>query len=334
MKHVFKKLFVTLLPLLFLVSTGCEVQKTQIAYTSYPIGYLIKRIGGDAVHAVSIQNDESTIQVATLKEDYVTILENSEVFFHVGDVEPYNIIAERFVKDGVIKDGDLSGLNAIYLNQRYIPVYEGSRIVSYLERPYYTQDTFESIDMTYFDLNLWIHPITMLSMADSIYHRLVDLYPDLVNTFKENFDYLKLDLVRLDAQYQKLSERMQENNSEIKFVSTTNSFGSWQKAYGVQVYPLVLSQYGVLPSEAQLEYMKQRIMMDNVKYFAYESNLNDPMNELALSIIEELGLVRVDLNNISSLTQAQLEGNKDYLTLMYENLAALDTMLTSREGLN
>ena len=48
--------------------------------------------------------------------------------------------------------------------------------------------------------------------------------------------------------------------------------------------------------------------------------------------MDELGLIRVDLNNLSSLTSAQSEGNKDYLTLMYENLAALETMLTFREG--
>lgn len=312
--------------------SGCQVQKTQVAYTNYPIGYLINRIGGDYVHAVSIQNDESTMQIATLKEDYVSILENSEVLFHVGDIEPYSIVFDKYVKEGVVKDADLSGLNAIYLNQRYIPVYEDNHIFSYLERPYYTQDTFTNIDMPYFDLNLWIHPITMLSMADSIYSKLVEMYPDLASTFKQNFDNLKLDLVRLDAQFQKLSSQMQEENMEIKFVSTTNSFGSWQKAYGVQVYPLVLSQYGVLPSESQLEYIKQRILADNVKYYAYESNMSDAMNEMALTLMDELGLIRVDLNNLSSLTSAQSEGNKDYLTLMYENLAALETMLTFREG--
>ena len=332
MKKLFRKIILFILPMFMILLSGCQIQKTQVAYTNYPIGYLINRIGGDYVHAVSIQNDESTMQIATLKEDYVSILENSEVLFHVGDIEPYSIVFDKYVKEGVVKDADLSGLNAIYLSQRYIPVYEDNHIVSYLERPYYTQDTFTNIDMPYFDLNLWIHPITMLSMADSIYSKLVEMYPDLASTFKQNFDNLKLDLVRLDAQFQKLSSQMQEENMEIKFVSTTNSFGSWQKAYGVQVYPLVLSQYGVLPSESQLEYIKQRILADNVKYYAYESNMSDAMNEMALTLMDELGLIRVDLNNLSSLTSAQSEGNKDYLTLMYENLAALETMLTFREG--
>lgn len=333
MKKWIKKLSLCVVLCLSTLSlNGCNVTKNQIAYTSYPIGYLVQRIVGDTLNCVSIQNDFESIQVATLKDDYREVLEASGVIFHVGDIEPYYPMIESDLKDLSIVDADLSGLNAIYLNQRYTPVIDQGQVVSYIESPYYNSDLFSMVDMSESDLNLWINPISMLSMAESICKQLVQMYPDNASIFQTNFENLKIDLVRIDAQFTALSNKMIASNQYIKFVSITNSFGNWQKPYGFQVYPLVLSQYGVLPTEQQLDVIKQRILADNVKYIVYESNVNEEMTALGEQVMEELGLIRVDLSNLSSLTVSQSESGKDYLTLMYENLAALETMLQSNES--
>ena len=57
--------------------------------------------------------------------------------------------------------------------------------------------------------------------------------------------------------------------------------------------------------------------------------MTEEMINLFVQLEEELGLKRVTLNNISSLTNSQYESGKDYLTLMYENLSILDNMATS-----
>ena len=106
------------------------------------------------------------------------------------------------------------------------------------------------------------------------------------------------------------------------------SFGNWQKAYGFQIYPVCLSKYGALPSETELEIIKQRIIDDGVKYIAYEPNMTEEMTVLFNQLEDELKLTRVNLNNISSLTPSQLANNKDYLSLMYENLNVLENMTT------
>ena len=111
----------------------------------------------------------------------------------------------------------------------------------------------------------------------------------------------------------------------------TGSFGCWQKDFGFQVYPVCLSKYGALPSEEQLEAIKARIRNDNVVYIAVEPNLPEAMQELMAQLEEELGLKRVTLNNISSLTSAQMESGKDYMSLMYENLSILENMATSNQ---
>ena len=53
------------------------------------------------------------------------------------------------------------------------------------------------------------------------------------------------------------------------------------------------------------------------------------MTILFNEIEDELDLTRVNLNNISSLTPTQIANNKDYVSLMYENLNVLESMKTS-----
>jgi ABC-type Zn uptake system ZnuABC Zn-binding protein ZnuA len=108
----------------------------------------------------------------------------------------------------------------------------------------------------------------------------------------------------------------------------TASFGNWQKTYGFQVYPVILSKYGVLPNAKQLELIEERIRTDGVKYIVYEPNMTDDMVTLFNRIEDDLGLRRVELSNLSSLTGS--ESGKDYLSIMYENLNALETMTEDR----
>ena len=323
MKKFFKLLIIGLL---VLAMTGCTTVKPYVAYSVYPIGYLINRISGGKVEAYTIQND-SIVQTSNLVENYKEILENSTYFFHIGDLEPYlDIYLKEFIQTGV-QEVDLSTLNAIYKFQRYTLVYVDGK-ESYIESPYYNSDLFDNLDQNENDLMLWIDPIGMLSMAKDVYKVLASNYVEAATTFKENYDKLEADLIGLDAAYQNLANRLKNENRTIKFVSMSASFGNWQKAYGFQIYPVCMSKYGALPSEAELEVIKKRIIDDDVKYIAYEPNMTEEMLELFYELEDELHLTRVNLNNISSLTASQITNNKDYLTLMYENLSVLENITT------
>lgn len=323
-------LVLTMFSLVF--TSGCTVQKSQIAYTVYPLGYLISTITSDLVNAVSIQEDGDTIQYAQLKDDWQTILEDSGVFFHVGDIEPYYTLIRPILRDMSLTNYDLSGLNAIYKNVRYTPIYDDGTLLGYNECSFYDDPSFDDIDMTENDLNLWLNPISMLSMAEDITTQLSDLYPEYASTFSTNFESLRTDLVRLDAAYQSLASTLRYQNQQIRMVTITNSFGNWQKAYGFEIYPVVLSKFGVLPTETQLEVIKQRIIADDVHYIVYEPNMSEQMIDLFNQLSEELDLTRVDLSNCSSRSAAQSEQSLDYFTMMYDNLAVLQTMVEPRGG--
>lgn len=316
--------------LIILMLTGCGKIKTYTSYTIYPIGYLLNRIGGNRIKTISVQSDD-LIQVAKPLEkseenpSFKEILDDSLYFFHVGDLEPYLEIYDDDISQSEANVVDLSILNAIYKFQRYTLVQANGR-ETYIEAPYYDDDSLSNIDTYDTDLFLWLDPIGMLSMAKTIYQTLASNYVEQSAYFKENYTALESDLIEVDARYQNLSNKLKNESKVIKFVSMTPSFGCWQKSYGFQVYPVCLSKYGALPNEKQLEAIKKRIIEDDVKYIVYEPNMTIEMSELFNSLADELNLTRVNLSNLSSLTQTQVNDGKDYLSIMYENLSVLENI--------
>ncbi len=309
--------------------TACSnnsAKKTAHVYTVYPIGYLLNRIGGNRISTVSIQNS-TNVQNATVVSDYEDIASSALYFYHIKGLEPYMDIYGDDIVELISSDVDLSG-SSIYSFKRYTP-FTVSGSVTYVESEYYDGDVFNNLDTYTNDLFLWLNPIGMLSMAKQIYNNLASNYAEQASYFKENYDSLENDLISLDAAYQNLSSTLTKENKTIKFVSMTPSFGSWQKAYGIQVYPVCLSKYGALPTDSQLEIIKQRIIDDGVEYIVYEPNMSDEMATLFSQLETELKLKRVNLSNLSSLTVTQQTDNKDYLTIMYENLAVLENIATS-----
>lgn len=329
-----KKILLKLLASLLLASslTGCSETKTSIAYTVYPIGWLVDRLTGSTEYSVSIQEDE-IVQRAQIRDDYAQILADSALFLYIGDLEPYRTVYADAIKTalGSSSSIDLSVMNAVYDFQRYTPVYIEGEDTTYVESPYYRDDSMDSIDMDAKDLYLWIDPIAMLSMAKDIRDWLVSYYPDSKDTINSNFDKLQTDLINLDAQYQALATRNDTEGKEIRFVTMTASFGNWQKTYGFQVYPIILSKYGVLPNETQLQVIEDRIARDGVQYIVYEPNMTDDMIALFDRVQNDLDLTRVELSNLSSLSQDQDDQGKDYLSIMYENLSVLETMRQDRQ---
>lgn len=308
--------------------TGCSSVKTQVAYTVYPVEFLISRLAGDTITYQSIQ-DNSIVQRAQIVDNYEEILSSSAVFMHIGQLEPYLTMYSSTINLVLSSELDLSTLNAVYDFKRYTSI-ETDGEITYVEGPYYKGEAFSNVDTDQQDLYLWTDPIAMLSMAKDIRDWLEKAYPNNVEIYEENFSKLETDLINLDAQYQALATANTKANKMIRFVSMTASFGNWQKVYGFQVYPIILSKYGALPNADQLEIIKTRIKTDGVKYIVYEPNMTDDMIALFNELEDELGLTKVELNNLSSLTDDEISQGKDYLSIMYENLSALETMTEDR----
>lgn len=313
------KLFLVSVLALFLVS-GCEEKNPSIATTVYPVQYLVERIGGDDV-TVSNITENTMIQRAQIKSSFQDILKDSDALFYIGGLEPYMDLYVDDIRDTGVDMVDLATKSAIYKFERYTSTTIDG-ITAGTEGPYYEGEEFANLDTYDADPMLWMDPVAMTSMASDIRDYLVQKYPQYKDIFDENYDALELDLARLEADFQAIPD----GKMNISFVSMTPSFGNWQKSYGIKVYPITLSKYGALPTSDQLAAMKKRIKSNHVRYIAIEQNLSEDMEKLQQQLIDELALIPVNLNNLSSISSEDKKASKDYLTIMYDNLKALESI--------
>ena len=313
------KLFLVSVLALFLVS-GCEEKNPSIATTVYPVQYLVERIGGDDV-TVSNITENTMIQRAQIKSSFQDILKDSDALFYIGGLEPYMDLYVDDIRDTGVDMVDLATKSAIYKFERYTSTTIDG-ITAGTEGPYYEGEEFANLDTYDADPMLWMDPVAMTSMASDIRDYLVQKYPQYKDIFDENYDALELDLARLEADFQAIPD----GKMNISFVSMTPSFGNWQKSYDIKVYPVTLSKYGALPTSDQLAAMKKRIKSDHVRYIAIEQNLREDMEKLQQQLIDELALIPVNLNNLSSISSEDKKASKDYLTIMYDNLKALESI--------
>lgn len=300
--------------------TACSPKKIKVCSTVYPIHYLINEIGGEVIDTCTI-GDNQVVQRSNITNSYALELEDADVLFYIGGLEPYYEIYIDEIRESGVTLVDLSTQSAIYKFQRYLTLYIDGNTVN-VEKPYYDSTAFDNVNTYVNDPMIWMDPIAMTSMAKTITDHLSTLLPEKESFFRSNFETLEVELARLDAEYQVLRNR----SSQVSIITMTPSFGNWQKSYGINVYPIIMSKYGVLPNAAQLAVIKERIRIDNVRYIAEEPNMTADMRVLYDQLVSELGLIPVKLHNLSSITGADIQANKNYQSIMYENLEVLESI--------
>ncbi len=318
-----KKIFL-IFALLLTICTGCTVETPKACATNYPVYYLITKIGGSYIEPCNLSKNE-LIQRAQVSDTFLEDLNESDILFYINGLEPYFTVYQDDFNKSKITKVDLAKASAIYKFNRSTTTIVDRQSVT-IEAPYYEGEVFKFVDMYDMDLAIWTDPNSMMSMAMTIRDTFVANYPENAAVFEDNYNKLEVEFAQLDAAFQNLKDA----NKDIAFVTMTPNFGTWQKSYNVKVYPIVLSKYGALPSEEQLAIIKAKIQMDGVKYIAHEENLPEDMQALYEQLVSELELTPINLNNISSISGEAIQNNKDYLTLMYENLAQLES-LSSQE---
>lgn len=314
MRKTFLFLFLTVIISLSSL-TGCKLSVLEIGVSTYPVEYLVKRLAKDKVNIVMLSAGE-TITRSQAVENFKVTLSKLDVFFQMGQLEPYISAHLDDIQKSDIKIIDLVGTSAVYAFKRYTTNVIGNQSISVMS-DYYEGSVFDTIDMYETDPYLWIDPITMTSMASTIKKWLVTHYPEEKAFFESNFADLEVELANMDANYQSIRTKL------ISVVSMTPSFGNWQKAYGMKIYPIILSRYGVLPNAQQLAIIKDKIKDEGVQYIIKDPLMSADMLVLYEELKSEFSLDEIVLHSLAFLTEKDVENKDDYMTLMYKNLAVL-----------
>jgi zinc transport system substrate-binding protein len=305
---------------LLMLLSACTPQRPLICVSVYPMEYLVKRLGGSFIDVCQL-SDGDYMLTSQFNTSSLESLKEADLIMYFGQLEPYFDIYRDDIFDSEAKRMDILSITPVYPFKRFESVNVGG-VKLWVENRYYDSVLFDMVDMYQQDPYVWLDPINMLSIAKSLRNFLIENYPENEALINTNFTSLQNDLVLLDAQYQLLKNE----TSNIKIVSISPSFGHWQKAYNIQVFPVVMSRYGVIPNSAQLNIIKETILQNEVRFIAYEANLSDEHRELFNQLVEELELTVINLSNLTALSESDKENNKDYLSIMLENLRLLESI--------
>lgn len=317
MKKIYK--IVLLFVVVSFLLIGCSKPKIKIGYTVYPVKYLLEEIGKEKVETMAFSTNRMIVR-SQLADNYQEVLKEVDSLFIMGELEPYMDIINQDIFDANTDIIDFSIKSGVFNFSRYTKVNVDNQVVD-VKSSYYENPIFDSVDKYNIDPYLWLDPITMTSMANQVRDYLVSVDPDSTDFYNENFETLKMSLAYLDANF--LSLRKEENFS---FATMTPSFGIWQDNYNYTISPVILSRYGVLPTDQQLELIKVRLVSDNVKYLIIEENLDADVLELANQLTEDLDLEQVKLSNLAFRSQREIEADLNYLQIMNDNLTVLEDL--------
>ena len=171
------------------------------------------------------------------------------------------------------------------------------------------------------DPHIWLSPELAAQMAEAVKDALVEHNPDSADMYNENFETLKADIEKIDAELSQITENPVNTDVYISH----ESLGYLAHQYGFH-------QIGISglnnqePSQQELTEIIENIEAENIPYILYEPNVSSSVTNV---IRGETNTEPLYFNNLESLTQDDPE-DATYQSMMRKNIETLDKALNSK----
>ena len=175
-----------------------------------------------------------------------------------------------------------------------------------------------------FDPHVWLSPQRAKLMVESLRDQLSKLYPDQKATFDKNAAAYLKKLDALDASYKATLEKAEQKS----FVTQHTAFAYLALDYDLKQVSITGLSADSEPSAARLAELTQYIKKNDIKVIYFEENAS---KALADTLSKEAGAQLDVLNPLESLTDQETKEGADYISVMKENLKALEKT-TSQKG--
>ena len=326
MKRV-KLLISFLLPIsLFLAGCGgTESKKSQedsdkqltIYTTVYPLQYFTEVIGGNVVHVETVYppgSDEHTFDPS--QKDMMKLAE-SDLFIYVG------LGLEGFVEKAksTLKDEKVTLLEAggnIHIEEGRAP----NTTEDHAQDETHVEDSEKEDNHNHGDIDphVWLDPIYSKELAESIKDALIKQMPENEAQFVHNYDAL---VQKLDTLNNDFSEVISQAKQPEIIVSHA-AYGYWELRYGLKQISISGLSTSNEPSQKELESIVSTAKEHNTDYIFFEQNVSSKLTEIVQG---EIGAQPLYLHNLSVLTSEDIEKDRDYFSIMDDNLHALKKAL-------
>lgn len=290
-------------------STASEDGKLNIVTTFYPVYEFTKQVAGDEANVDLLVKagtevhdyEPSAKDIARIQEADVFVYENENMETWVHDVE---------------ESIDTSKVSVISAT-------EGILLLPGSEEGEDHDHSEEGHSHAY-DPHVWLSPARAITLVETIRDSLVAKYPEKKVTFETNAAAYIEKLDALDAKY---SETLSAAKQKY-FVTQHTAFAYLALDYGLKQVSITGVAADEDPTPSRLAELTDYINKYGIKYIYFEENASKSVAE---TLANETGVQLDVLNPLESLTDEDMKNGKDYISVMEDNLTALEKT-TSQVG--
>ncbi|HFR3408069.1 TPA: ZinT/AdcA family metal-binding protein [Streptococcus suis] len=291
-------------------STASEDGKLNIVTTFYPVYEFTKQVAGDEANVDLLVKagtevhgyEPSAKDIARIQEADAFVYENENMETWVHDVE---------------KSLDTTKVNVISAT-------EGMLLLPGGEEEHEGHDHSEEGHSHAYDPHVWLSPERAITLVENIRDSLVAKYPEKKDAFETNAAAYIEKLDALDAKY---SETLSAAKQKY-FVTQHTAFAYLALDYGLKQVSITGVAADEDPTPSRLAELTEYINKYGIKYIYFEENASKSVAE---TLAKETGVQLDVLNPLESLTDEDMKNRKDYISVMEDNLTALEKT-TSQEG--
>lgn len=161
---------------------------------------------------------------------------------------------------------------------------------------------------------LWLNPSNLLMLAQNIKRGFNEYINNhyLKNSIEENYEALKLDISNLDASMRSILDGASNNT-----IVVTDDLFLFLTKYGFNVISLDTNTV----TDKSIKEVATLIENNELKYIFAPKN--EEISETVKDITDNNDIEIAYLNTMSTITETDRNSNKDYITLMNENIELL-----------
>lgn len=274
------------------VPTKQSNKKISVVASFYSIHFLASQIGADEadVYNVTPAGSEPHDYEPT-SQDIARIEKSNMLIINGAKLEPWT---EK------IKD-DLAGKNVTVVT---------------LSNDLTTQQFTDEEGETVSDPHIWLSPKLAKLEAAKITEAFVEKDAKRKDFYQANYQKLAMKLDDLDTSYKQGLATCQQKN----IITSHAAFGYLAQAYGLRQVPIAGLSPDAEPSSKELAQIAQFAKENNVKYIFFESLVSPKLSE---TLAKEVGAQTLVLNPIEGLSDDDRKADKNYFTVMQDNLRNL-----------
>lgn len=173
----------------------------------------------------------------------------------------------------------------------------------------------KDVDKIEGDPHTWISPKQAIVEVNTIAEALGKAFPDDKATFEKNAANYVAKLKKLDAEFDTLKDAKQKT-----FITQHEAFAYLARDYGMNEIAIAGLDPEVEPSAATLAKLKGEMEKAGLKNVYFEGNAN---SKIAETLAKSVGANLIGINTVEGISDVQKKEGATYLTLMEENLKAL-----------